>query len=422
MAETLRQLVSDVTGSPVYFVALLFVGTYPIVTALYWIAGALVFSRHRERSYDDDFYALTETLFVSVVVAAHNEEQTLDETLRSICALDWPRFEVLVVDDGSDDGTPEILRSWARAGTIRYLRKESNEGKALALDDALPLLHGELILVVDADGSPRPDVLRWMVPHFLRVPRLAALTGNPRVANTTTLLALLQAIEFSATVSVLRRAQATWGRLMTVSGICALIRRSALEEVGRFRPEMATEDIALTWQLESRFYDVRYEPRAVFSMEVPESLPAWWRQRVRWARGLSQVLRRHASVLGDRRRRRLWPVWIEAALSLLWCHLFLLGALLWVIGLTIGVYDFGSNPVPNFWGMLIVCVGLAQISLGLLLDNRYDEHMLRYLLWAPLYPLLYWALNAGTVVRGTVPGLLRRPDAPVTWSSRRHSG
>jgi poly-beta-1,6-N-acetyl-D-glucosamine synthase len=80
----------------------------------------------------------------------------------------------------------------------------------MALNDAWPLARGEIVLIVDADGRPNRDVLRWMVPHFVKVPRVAAVTGNPRVVNTTTLLAKMQAIEFSATVSVLRRAQVTW--------------------------------------------------------------------------------------------------------------------------------------------------------------------------------------------------------------------
>ncbi len=185
------------------------------------------------------------------------------------------------------------------------LTKQVNEGKAMALNDALPLLPGELVLIVDADGRPQPDALRWMVPHFVKVPRVAAVTGNPRVVNTSTLLAKLQAIEFTATVSVLRRAQATWGRLMTFSGICTALRRSAIEDVGRFRVGMATEDIALAWQLQTTHADVRYEPRALFAMQVPETLPAWWSQRTRWARGLAQVLRQNAGVMRSLRTRRM---------------------------------------------------------------------------------------------------------------------
>ena len=253
----------------------------------------------------------------------------------------------------------------------------------MALNDALPLLDGEIVLIVDADGRPQPDVLRWMVPHFVKVPRVAAVTGNPRVVNTTTLLAKLQAIEFTATVSVLRRAQATWGRLMTFSGICTALRKSAIEDVGRFRVGMATEDIALAWQLQTAFSDVRYEPRALFAMQVPETLPAWWSQRTRWARGLAQVLRANAGILRDVRARRMWPVWIEGLLSTVWSHLFFLAAAFWALALATGVYGFAGDPIPNFWGLLIASVLVLQISIGLSLDGRYDHSVRRYALWIP---------------------------------------
>jgi biofilm PGA synthesis N-glycosyltransferase PgaC len=399
---------------------MVFLGLYPVVTGLYWIAAALVFSVRRER-HDAAFYTLEEHPHVSILVAAHNEETVIGDTVDQLLRLDWPSFDVTVVDDGSTDRTSEILAPLAESGRIRLLTKRVNEGKAMALNDAIPLVEGEIVLIVDADGRPERDVLRWMVPHFVKTPRVAAVTGNPRVVNTTTLLAKLQAIEFSATVSVLRRAQATWGRLMTFSGICTALRKSSIEEVGRFRIGMATEDIALAWQLQTTYADVRYEPRALFAMQVPETLPAWWKQRTRWARGLAQVLRANAPVLRDVRTRRMWPIWIEGLLSTVWSHLYFAAAAFWLVALATGVYGFDGNPVPNFWGLLIASVLVIQISLGLLLDGRYDRSVRRYAFWIPIYPLAYWMLTAAAAVRGTLPGLLRaRSAAPVTWTQQRY--
>lgn len=412
--------VTAISGAPVYLGLMAFLGLYPVVTGLYWIVGAVIFAARRERS-DPAFYALEEHPHVSVLVAAHNEEAVIEETVQRLLELDWPAFDVTVVDDGSSDRTSELLLPLAASGRIRLLTKQVNEGKAMALNDALPLLAGEIVLIVDADGRPQPEVLRWMVPHFVKVPRVAAVTGNPRVVNTSTLLAKLQAIEFTATVSVLRRAQATWGRLMTFSGICTALRKSAIEDVGRFRVGMATEDIALAWQLQTAYADVRYEPRALFAMQVPETLPAWWGQRTRWARGLAQVLRENAPIVRDVRARRMWPVWIEGLLSTFWSHLFFLAAAFWTLALVTGVYGFGGNPIPNFWGLLIASVLVVQISIGLALDGRYDRTVRRYALWIPLYPLVYWMLSAAAAVRGTLPGLLRtRSTTPVTWKQQRY--
>jgi biofilm PGA synthesis N-glycosyltransferase PgaC len=412
----MADLVHAISEQPLYLFLMFFLGVYPVVTGLYWIAGSLYFSFHREGDHAE-FYEIDEYPFVSVIVPAHNEESVIEETIVSLLALDWPAYEVMVIDDGSTDRTQEVLEPYVASGRVRLLAKETNEGKAMALNDALPLLRGEVVLLVDADGRPRPDVLRWMVPHFVRVPRLAAVTGNPRVANTTTLLAKLQAIEFSATVSVLRRAQATWGRLMTFSGICTAMRKSAVERVGRFRPEMATEDIALAWQLQTDYADVRYEPRAVFSMQVPETMKAWWSQRTRWALGLGQVLRANAGIWTSWSKRRMWPVWLEAFGSAAWSHLFFISAFFWVAAIEVGVYGFAGNPIPNFWGLLIASVLVIQISIGLWLDGRYDPTVRRYALWIPFYPIAYWMLTAAASVRGVGVGMLRRPSGAVTWTS-----
>ncbi len=415
----MKQILQGLVENPAYQAAMLFIALYPLITALFWIEASIVYAFHRERA-DDAFYDLDEHPFVSVLVAAHNEEAVIGETIERLKSLDWPRFEVLVVDDGSRDRTHEILKSFVDSGRIRLLTKEANEGKAMALNDALPLVRGEIVLMVDADGRPQPDVLRWIVPHFVKVPRVAAVTGNPRVVNTTTLLAKLQAIEFSATISVLRRAQSAWGRLATFSGIATALRKSAVESVDRFSPEMATEDIAMSWQLQTRFHDVRYEPRAVFAMQVPETLGAWWRQRTRWAQGLGEVLRRNLHAMRSWKKRRLWPIYVEATLSSIWSLTFVTALVIWIFAYSSGAYNLGANPIPNFWGMLMAGVLTVQIATGLWLDGRYDPAVRRYAAWLPFYPLVYWALNTLASARGTLPGFARRPSGTVTWSSERY--
>jgi biofilm PGA synthesis N-glycosyltransferase PgaC len=414
VTDVIRQIADE----PAYFALMTFLGLYPVVTGLYWIVGSIHFWFHRERRVDG-FYELDQFPFVSVIVAARNEEAVIGETVETLLDLDWPNFEIVIVDDGSTDRTSEILARYADVNRIRLVTKRVNEGKAMAIDDAWPLLRGEIVLLVDADGRPRRDVLRFMVPHFVKVPRVAAVTGNPRAANTTTLLAKLQAIEFTATVSMLRRAQATWGRLMTFSGICTALRKSAVEPLGRFSPTMATEDIALAWELQVTFSDVRYEPQALFGMQVPETLAGWWSQRTRWSKGLSQVMRRHSGILLSWKKRRMWPVYIEAGLSTFWAHCMVVSLIFWAAAFSVGVYGFGGNPIPNYWGLLIATVLCVQVLCGLWLDGRYDPTVRRYALWLPLYPLVYWMMVTFVTVRATIPGLLAGENKPVTWTPDR---
>lgn len=417
----MRPLLAWVADSWVLLLVQGFVALYPLMTAGVWVVTALLYRRSRERD-DDGFYDLDDAQLprVSVLVPAFREALVLDATLAALHVLDYPDYEVLVVDDGSPDDTADVARRHVlRDGRFRLLRKETNEGKALAMNDAIPLLTGEVVVVVDADARLRPAALRAIVPHFVRLPRVAAVTGNPRVANRTTLLAELQTLEFTSIVSLLRRAQVVWGRMLTVSGVISAFRVSALRDVGLFDPSMATEDIDVSWRLQRAFYDVRYEPRALVDMTVPAGWRALWRQRRRWALGLVQVLRRHAAVVTSWKMRRQWPVYLEACLSILWAHCFLAVLVLWAVGTGVGVPVPGISPFPNLWGMTVATACLAQLLTGVLLDARYDPTVRRALWIAPLYPLGYWLLMSLVTVRSTLPALLRRQPDLARWATAR---
>jgi biofilm PGA synthesis N-glycosyltransferase PgaC len=411
-------------ASPVYWVVLIFFAAYPIVTSVVWVTTALLYFVRREAGKPMGPMAMHATPRVSVLIPAFNEQARIRETLESCLALEYPDFEVVVVDDGSTDDTVEKVAPFVETGCVRLIRKMQNEGKALALNDAIACLTGELLLVVDADACPEPQVLRYLVPHF-ESGRVAAVTGNPRVVERNTLLTKLQVLEFTSIISLLRRAQRVWGRILTVSGVVTMFRISAVDDVGMFSPDMATEDIDMTWKLEKNFYDVRYEPGAKVWMRVPTTLRALVHQRKRWAMGLGQVLRRHGpDVFTDWRRRRMWPVAAEAVLSIVWAYLFVALATYWVLSLFFGRLPASVNPFPGMWGMIIASLAILQLFFGMVLDRRYDRGLLRDAPVAVLYPIAYWMLGALVTVVSTPRGFFGnqkrglarwhtpRPDSP----------
>jgi poly-beta-1,6-N-acetyl-D-glucosamine synthase len=415
--DWLAPILRWIADTPPYAIALGFVASYPIVTGVMWTLTSLIFWGRNERiSLAPDF---DDPPFVSVVVAAYCEEAVIDGTLDALLALDYPGYEVVVVDDASTDRTAELVRvRMAQDERLRLIEKRVNEGKAMALNDAVPVTRGEIIVIVDADIRPRPDVLRHMVPHF-RHGRVAAVAGNPQVTNTRTLLAKLQATEFASIVSVLRRAQRVWGRILTVSGAICAFRKSAIVDVGMFDPDKVTEDIALTWKLQRRFYDVRYEPRAVVAMQVPETFAGLWKQRKRWAKGLAQVLRANANMVTDWRTRRLWPIFIEAICSVLWAYLAVAMIGFWAVSYAAGLKPLGANPVPNFWGMVIATVALVQLGVGIWLDRHYNRGVARFYLWAAVYPLFYWMVMLLVTITATPAGLLGQQARTSHWRTAR---
>ena len=403
----LLSIIVAIQHSWVYLSLLVFFAWYPLSSSCMWIFTAVIFSVRRERLKPEAkaaFYDAGPRPRVSFIIPAFNEVANIGSTIQAVLAVKYPDFEVLVVDDCSTDETLDQILPHLGDERLRLVRKQVNEGKAMALNDAIPLTSGELIFVMDADAEPAPDILDYMVPHF-RSPRVGGVTGNPRVVNRDSFLAKLQAIEFASIISLLRRAQRVWGRIMTMSGVVGIFRREALYDVGLYSPEMATEDIDLTWRLQLRHWDVRYESHAVMWMRVPQSVGGLWRQRRRWALGLSQVLKRHWRQLLQWKHRRFWPVLVEAGLSVVWAYAYIFLTVVWLVSYALGYPPIGASPIPNFWGMLIASVCLLQLFIGVMLDRGYDAKLPQYFIVAPLYPLIYWILMAMITVLTAPLGL-----------------
>ncbi|MFO7915161.1 MAG: glycosyltransferase [Candidatus Krumholzibacteriales bacterium] len=397
-----------IENSAWYMAALAFFAWYPIFSSIMWIFTAIIYFFRREKGEPGEFYSMDSYPSVTVLIPAFNEEKNIEEVLENVCGIDYPDFEVVVVDDASTDSTAAVVQSFVREGKARLIRKKDNQGKAMALNDAIPCTSGEIILIIDADAVPDRDILKYMVPHF-RYPRVGSVTGNPRVFNRETILGKLQAIEFSSIISIQRRAQRIWGRLMTMSGVVGAFRRSALYHVGMYNPEMATEDIDITWKLQMKHYDVRYEARSVVWMRVPNSLRGLWRQRKRWALGQGQVIGRHGPSALIWRHRRLWPILAESIVSILWSYDFVILTILWTTSYFMGVPPVGASPIPNWWGMLISSVCLMQLLTGVLLDRHYDRSLGWYFGAAVFYPIIYWILLAVLTALFSIRGILKRP-------------
>jgi biofilm PGA synthesis N-glycosyltransferase PgaC len=405
--------------TPVYFTWLVFFAWYPMVTGIMWILTSLVFHWRRERGNHEPASSAAEPPFVTVLVAAYCEERHIAATIDSTLAIAYPAFELLIVDDASTDGTAAILEGYVARRQIRVVSKQVNEGKAMALNDGLRCARGDIVLILDADARPDAGILRHIVPHF-DSPRVGAVTGNPRVLNRDTLVARLQTVEFTSIVSLQKRAQRVWGRVLTVSGVVGAFHRRALQDVRFFSPDIATEDIDASWKLQLRHWDIRYEPRAIVWMHVPARWRDLWRQRCRWSLGLAQVLRRHGSRLLAWRSRRMWPVAAESLLSIAWGYSFVILTSVWVLSYAVGYPPVGASPIPNWWGMSMATVCLAQLLTGVLLDRRYDVGLGRTYPLAVLYPLIYWMFLALVTVRSTPAGFLgSRQKKGTLWKTRR---
>jgi biofilm PGA synthesis N-glycosyltransferase PgaC len=327
---------------------------------------------------------------VSVLIPCRNEAQRLPATLAAVLALRWQQLEVLVIDDASDDGSAALLESIAaREPRLRLLRLERHGGKAAALNAGVRLARHPWLLCLDADSRPAPEALAWLMATCRRDPRLAAVTGNLRVANLGGLLGRLQAGEFALIMGVIKRAQSQLGYLFCASGAVVLLRRRALEAVGGWDPSQLTEDIDLTWRLQRAGWRVGFAARALVWTAMPDRLAPLWRQRLRWARGGLQVLLANRDLL---LRPGPWPLPALALEALLGQLTTLAGAAALAAALVAAVV----GAVAASWQLLpllplvplAALLGLVPAVVGLLLDERHEPGATRQAFWLIWQPLL----------------------------------
>jgi poly-beta-1,6-N-acetyl-D-glucosamine synthase len=394
---------------------LVFVGFYPVVSAGVWIAGGLIFWLREERVQLEDPEGGWPG--VTVLIPAYNEEPVIATCVRAVLAANYPLLEVRVLDDGSQDATAAAAEA-AAAGDerLRVVRDPTNRGKAEQLNRGFALAGHELVVVTDADTHVHPLAVKLLVARMLRSSRIAAVAGAPHVTNRQNLLCAMQVLEAASIIGLIRRTQAVAGRVGVVAGVLGLFRRQAVLESGGYRPEMATEDIDLSWRLLLAGWHTSYEPNALVGMEVPSTLGALWRQRRRWARGQGEVLRAHLRELAGWRNRRLWPLGLESVASLSWVVAFVITTVLTVAAVLAGG-SLAAVLLGFAWGISVALVATIQLAFALRIDFSHDRLARRAFALGAIYPVAYWIVSAGAALRSELPALLRRKPAEhrVVW-------
>ena len=249
---------------------------YPLFMAYVWMIGAVVYFWRHERRKAGDVLAPpvpSEAPKVSILVPCYNEADNVRETIAFCAGQNYPNFDILAINDGSRDNTLEILQELCETyPTLRIINLASNQGKAVGLRTAALLTDSDYLVCIDGDALLAPDAILWLVRHFIKHPDVGAVTGNPRIRNRSTLLGRVQVGEFSAIVGMIKRAQRLYGRIFTISGVIGAFRKSALADVGYWSPDMVTEDIDISWKLQLAGWTIRFEPRALCWVLMPETL------------------------------------------------------------------------------------------------------------------------------------------------------
>jgi cellulose synthase/poly-beta-1,6-N-acetylglucosamine synthase-like glycosyltransferase len=281
----------------------------------------------------------------SVLIPAFNEAKVIIQSIRRILASDYPNLEVIVIDDGSTDGTSD--RVWEHfADDLRVtLLAVPNGGKAKALNCGLRHARGSVVVALDADTHFPSDSISKLVRWFAD-PDVGAVAGNAKVGNRINVITRWQALEYITSQNLERRELAALGCITVVPGAIGAWRREVLERLGGFPSDTLAEDQDLTISMLRAGYKVLYDSTAIGWTEAPETLRDLLKQRFRWAFGTLQCLWKHRSVTLRPRHGMLGLL----ALPQTWLFQFLLSLLAPLVDvavfwrLAMSSYDLLQHP------------------------------------------------------------------------------
>ncbi|MFJ4647450.1 bifunctional polysaccharide deacetylase/glycosyltransferase family 2 protein [Streptomyces bobili] len=255
---------------------------------------------HRKRNRGRFSWGPDVTRPVSVIVPAYNEKECIANTLESLARSTHP-IEIIIVDDGSTDGTSEISREAAEAlgmTNVRVIRQE-NAGKPAALNNGVRKASCDIVVMMDGDTVFEPDTVRRLVQPFAD-PKVGAVAGNAKVGNRDTIIGAWQHIEYVMGFNLDRRMYDLLRCMPTIPGAIGAFRRDAVLEVGGMSEDTLAEDTDITIAMHRAGWNVVYQEHARAWTEAPGSLKQLWSQRYRWSYGTMQALWKHRKSLTDK--------------------------------------------------------------------------------------------------------------------------
>jgi cellulose synthase/poly-beta-1,6-N-acetylglucosamine synthase-like glycosyltransferase/peptidoglycan/xylan/chitin deacetylase (PgdA/CDA1 family)/spore germination protein YaaH len=263
---------------------LLFVGSLAFAQ---WVR-----SRRRESVHAGDEFEP----FVSIIVPAFNEELVIANTIVSLLASDYSNYEIIVVDDGSQDDTSKVVAERFGADARVRLITVANGGKAAALNTGLHHARGEVVIALDADTLFAPQTVGALVRRF-HDQEIGAVAGNAKVGNRVNLITRWQALEYITSQNLDRRAFASLNCITVVPGAVGAWRKDLVIEAGGFPSDTLAEDQDLTLRIRRLGYKIGYEETAIAWTEAPHDLRSLAKQRFRWSYGTLQCMWKHRDAL-----------------------------------------------------------------------------------------------------------------------------
>jgi biofilm PGA synthesis N-glycosyltransferase PgaC len=263
----------------------------------------------REKRYPSEKYKPA----VSVIIPAYNEEVGLLNTVKSILQSNYKKMELIVVNDGSTDGSHAIMskfsRQWGKDGiskrrhskvALRYFYKK-NEGKGKALNYGISKAAGDIIITIDADCAVTPKTMGNFIKPFAD-PQVSAAVGHVQIGNKNSIVGVVQYLEFLFSF-YFKKAESVMGTIYIIGGAAGAFRKELIDDIGAFNEGIITEDIELSVRIQKAGRKVVYVDDAMVYTEGASDIFSLAKQRTRWKRGWFQTFYRHPELVFSKDRK-----------------------------------------------------------------------------------------------------------------------
>jgi cellulose synthase/poly-beta-1,6-N-acetylglucosamine synthase-like glycosyltransferase len=348
---------------------------------------------------------------VSIIVPARNEEKVIERCIESLLEIDYPKKEIIVVDDGSSDRTYWLAKKYSKKG-VKVIRRRRAGGKSVALNTGMLLAKGEIIVTCDADSIISRAALKAIVKRF-QDPTVTAVAGNVKVLNRTNLVTKCQALEYIVNENIYRRVFDIFGVVPVVPGPLAAFRRKALREIGFYDKDTLTEDFDITIKILKAGKVVQALSNAIVYTEAPATWRDFYRQRLRWNRGTFQTLRKHWNVLKHSRfgfvHTLTFPYVLLSMLFIPFASIFTIISLIYAV-----LSGYALQVLYVMAGFMLLQATYSLLAI------QMDEEDLKLIVFSPLFVVGYKEIRNFIKIKSFLDVFLLKKE--MKWGRIRRVG
>ena len=313
----------------------------------------------------------------TILIPAHNEEKVIANTIEAMLNMEYPKdkLKVMIINDGSKDATKEIIERYAAQDSRVVLydvpQGQGGKGKSRALNLGVKQVQSDVIAIYDADNTPDPKALHYLVAQLITHKELGAVIGKFRTVNKNrNLLTRFINIETLSFQSMLQAGRWQMHNIATLPGTNFVMWRWLIDELEGWDEEALTEDSELSIRIYELGYKIKFIPYAITYEQEPETWKVWIKQRVRWVRGNNYVIAKFIKLIPHFKNKRLrFDLLYTLALYYVFFFAIIISDLLFVLSLLSIISIPLPGPYSVVWLMAFILF-LFEIMLAISFDRE----------------------------------------------------